>query len=36
MLAMLLEERPRVVSFHFGLPSAERVGALRAAGRRLA
>lgn len=32
MLAMLLEERPKVVSFHFGLPSAERVAALRAAG----
>jgi nitronate monooxygenase len=32
MLAMLREERPRVVSFHFGLPDAERIGALRAAG----
>lgn len=32
MLAMFLEERPKVVSFHFGLPSAERVAALRAAG----
>ena len=31
-LAMLLEERPRVVSFHFGLPSADRIAALRAAG----
>ena len=32
MLAMLLEERPRVVSFHFGLPPADRLDALRAAG----
>jgi nitronate monooxygenase len=32
MLAVLLEERPRVVSFHFGVPSAERIHALRAAG----
>ena len=32
MLAMLLEERPRVVSFHFGLPPAERIAALRRAG----
>ncbi len=32
MLAVLLEERPRVVSFHFGLPSAERIAALRDAG----
>lgn len=32
MLAMLLEERPRVVSFHFGLPSAEQIAALRGAG----
>jgi nitronate monooxygenase len=32
MLAVLLEERPRVVSFHFGLPSAERIAALREAG----
>jgi nitronate monooxygenase len=31
-LAMLLEERPAVVSFHFGLPSAERIAALREAG----
>ncbi|WP_026606564.1 NAD(P)H-dependent flavin oxidoreductase [Methylocapsa acidiphila] len=30
--AMLLQERPKVVSFHFGLPSAERIGALRDAG----
>ena len=32
MHAMLLEERPRVVSVHFGLPSTERIAALRAAG----
>jgi nitronate monooxygenase len=32
MLAMLLVERPRVVSFHFGIPSPERVRALRDAG----
>jgi len=32
MLAMLRDERPRIVSFHFGLPSAERIAALRAAG----
>src|SRR5580704_652222 len=32
MQTMLLEERPRVVSFHFGLPSGERIEALRAAG----
>ena len=32
MFAMLLEERPKVVSFHFGLPPAERVAALREAG----
>ena len=32
MLAMLLTERPRVVSFHFGLPSADRIQALRNAG----
>jgi nitronate monooxygenase len=32
MLAALVADRPRVVSFHFGLPSAERVRALRAAG----
>jgi nitronate monooxygenase len=32
MLSMLLEERPRAVSFHFGLPSAERIEALRKAG----
>lgn len=32
MLAMLLEVAPPVVSFHFGLPSAEAIGALRARG----
>ena len=32
MLAMLLEERPKVVSFHFGIPSAQRIAALRDAG----
>ncbi len=32
MLAMLLEERPKVVSFHFGLPAAERITALKNAG----
>jgi nitronate monooxygenase len=32
MLAALLMERPQVVSFHFGLPSAERIRALREAG----
>ena len=32
MLAVLLEERPRVVSFHFGLPPAERIAALRDTG----
>jgi nitronate monooxygenase len=32
MLAMLLEERPPVVSFHFGLPPAAWVKALRRAG----
>lgn len=30
--AMLLAQRPEVVSFHFGLPSGERLAALRAAG----
>lgn len=29
MLAALLAEKPRVVSFHFGLPAAERIKALR-------
>ncbi len=32
MLAVLLEERPRVVSFHFGVPPAPRLRALREAG----
>jgi nitronate monooxygenase len=32
MLAMLLEERPPIVSFHFGLPPADRITALRSAG----
>jgi nitronate monooxygenase len=32
MLEMLVERRPEVVSFHFGLPSAERIQALRKAG----
>lgn len=32
MLALLLETRPAVVSFHFGLPSADRVSALKQAG----
>jgi nitronate monooxygenase len=32
MLAMLLAERPKVVSFHFGVPSRERIEALHDAG----
>jgi nitronate monooxygenase len=32
MLTVLLEERPKVVSFHFGLPSQERIDALHSAG----
>jgi nitronate monooxygenase len=32
MHAMLLEERPKVVSFHFGLPAAQQIAALRAVG----
>ncbi|HKS57215.1 MAG TPA: nitronate monooxygenase [Steroidobacteraceae bacterium] len=32
MLAMLLAEKPRVVSFHFGLPAADRIQALREKG----
>lgn len=32
MLAMLLAEKPRIVSFHFGLPAPDRVRALRRAG----
>ncbi|MBX3252193.1 MAG: nitronate monooxygenase [Myxococcales bacterium] len=31
-LEMLLEERPPIVSFHFGIPSADRVAAFRGAG----
>jgi nitronate monooxygenase len=31
MLTMLLEERPKVVSFHFGLPPAASIAALKAA-----
>jgi nitronate monooxygenase len=31
-LAVLLAERPAVVSFHFGLPARDRIDALRAAG----
>jgi nitronate monooxygenase len=32
MLDMLVEERPAVISFHFGLPPPDRVAQLRAAG----
>jgi nitronate monooxygenase len=32
MLAILVEERPAVVSFHFGLPDARRIAALKDAG----
>ncbi|MBK1622366.1 NAD(P)H-dependent flavin oxidoreductase [Afifella marina] len=32
LLAMLVEERPAVVSFHFGLPPAEFIAALKGAG----
>jgi len=32
MLAVLLETRPAVVSFHFGLPPADRIAALQKAG----
>jgi nitronate monooxygenase len=32
MLAMLVEEAPPVVSFHFGVPSADRIAALKAVG----
>jgi nitronate monooxygenase len=32
MLAVLLAEKPRVVSFHFGVPSPDRIRALREAG----
>ena len=32
MLATLLQEKPKIVSFHFGIPAPERVRALRNAG----
>jgi nitronate monooxygenase len=32
MLAMFIEEKPKVVSFHFGVPAADRIRALRDAG----
>ena len=32
MLELFLEERPQIISFHFGLPSAEYVAALKKAG----
>jgi nitronate monooxygenase len=32
MLALLLEQKPKVVSFHFGVPAPERIEALRRAG----
>jgi nitronate monooxygenase len=32
MFKMLLNERPAVVSFHFGLPSCEKISALKQAG----
>lgn len=32
MLDMLLETRPPVISFHFGLPSGDKIAALKAAG----
>ncbi len=32
MLAMLLEEAPPIVSFHFGLPAADRITALKSVG----
>lgn len=35
MLAVLLETRPAVVSFHFGLPRADQIAALRKTGTRL-
>src|SRR5262249_2767754 len=31
-LAVLLEDKPPIVSFHFGIPSRDRIDALRAAG----
>lgn len=36
MLEALIEERPALVSFHFGLPQAEKIAALKAAGIALA
>ena len=36
MLAVLLEEKPALVSFHFGLPQGEKIAALKAAGIALA
>lgn len=35
MLRVILDARPAVISFHFGLPSADRIAALREAGIRL-
>lgn len=35
MLALLVETRPSVVSFHFGLPGADRIAALKRVGCRL-
>lgn len=35
MLAMLIETAPAIVSFHFGLPDASRISALKAAGCKL-
>lgn len=32
MLAMLVEEAPPIVSFHFGVPAADRIAALKAVG----
>jgi nitronate monooxygenase len=32
MLAVVLEERPAVISFHFGLPGADRIAALKETG----
>ena len=32
MLTMLVAERPKVVSFHFGIPTAQQIAALREAG----
>lgn len=35
MFRMLLEEQPAIVSFHFGLPGADRIAAFRAAGMKM-